>query len=82
MLNAYGVDWGLSEREKKKNSDNLLFYKTNIFRSRPARKTLEKQTSWRHTNSVIESSKIANIKVDVLSTYVLNGSIESKYIVF
>lgn len=45
MLNAYGVDWGLSEREKKKNSDNLLFYKTNIFRSRPARKTLEKQTN-------------------------------------
>lgn len=39
MLNAYGVDWGLSEREKKKNSDNPLFYKTNIFRSRPARKT-------------------------------------------
>lgn len=45
MLNAYGVDWGLSEREKKKNSDNPLFYKTNIFRSRPARKTLEKQTN-------------------------------------
>lgn len=83
MLNAYGVGWGLSEREKKKNYDNPLFYKTNIFRSRPARKTLEtKQTSWRHTNSVIESSKIANIKVDVLSTDVLNGSIESKYILF
>lgn len=45
MLNAQGVDWGLSEREKKKNSDNPLFYKTNIFRSRPARKTLEKQTN-------------------------------------
>lgn len=46
MLNAYGVGWGLSEREKKKkNSDNPLFYKTNIFRSRPARKTLEKQTN-------------------------------------
>uniref|UniRef100_A0A8W8J6U6 Fibrinogen C-terminal domain-containing protein n=1 Tax=Magallana gigas TaxID=29159 RepID=A0A8W8J6U6_MAGGI len=37
-----------------------------------------KQTSWRHTNSVIKSANIANIKVDVLSTYVLNGSIESK----
>lgn len=32
-------------RKEKKNSDNLLFYKTNIFRSRPARKTLEKQTN-------------------------------------
>lgn len=40
------------------------------------------QTSWRHTNSVIKSANIANIKVDVLSSYVLNGSIESKYIGF
>lgn len=36
---------GCQSEKRKKNSDNLLFYKTNIFRSRPARKTLEKQTN-------------------------------------
>lgn len=33
-----------------------------------------KQTSWRHTNSVLKSSSISGIKVDILSTYVLSGS--------
>lgn len=84
MLNAYGVGWGLSEREKKKKTLIIpCFIKPIYFVLDLLEKLLKnKQTSWRHTNSVIESSKIANIKVDVLSTYVLNGSIESKYIVF
>lgn len=36
---------GCQSEKRKKKSDNPLFYKTNIFRSRPARKTLEKQTN-------------------------------------
>lgn len=32
-----------------------------------------KQTSWKYTKSQVESAKVADIKVDILSTYVLKG---------
>lgn len=74
---------GVVRARKEKKYVNPQFYKTICFVLDLLEKLLKtKQTSWRHTNSVIESSKIANIKNDVLSTYVLNGSFESKYIVF
>lgn len=69
---------GGCQRKKKKYS-NPHFVKPVCFVLDLLEKLLKtKQTSWRHTKSVIESANIANIKVDVLSTYVLNGSIESK----
>lgn len=74
---------GCQSEKRKKTLIIFCFIKPIYFVLDLLEKLLKnKQTSWRHTNSVIESSKIANIKVDVLSTYVLNGSIESKYIVF
>lgn len=63
------------EREHTINLSKLKFFVPDL---------LEKflktnQTSWRHTNSVLKSSRISGIRVDILSTYVLNESKNSKY---
>ena len=43
-----------------------------------------KKISWKHTKSNLKSSKLVNLKVDILSSYEVKGGIEtkSKYIHF